>query len=115
MATEFSLQIVSGFSREDLRDTFRKDQRGERIPVVITVRVPADMVEGLVHFLPLTDLKVESYNKIDLRVVLNTVTWEDGSGNSWILKGYIQKPGIKTVFSAYYNTSDRRGMLKIEV
>ncbi len=47
-------------------------------------------------------------------LIINQVRREDGSGNSWIIKGNLKKMVIdNSHFEGYYNTQKREGYLKI--
>ncbi len=48
----------------------------------------------------------------DVYVYVNGVKAEDGSGNRWLLNGYILKP--TGYFDAYYDTRTRTGWIKFK-
>ena len=49
-----------------------------------------------------------------LTVTVNTLEYEDGSGNSWNLKGFLPGSSTGQAFKAYYNSDTRRGSLSLE-
>jgi len=56
--------------------------------------------------------------RADVYTHINGITAEDGSGNCWIIYGYIaggyswMKPGTANSFEGFYNTRTRKGHLK---
>jgi hypothetical protein len=55
---------------------------------------------------------LESGELLQLRI--NEVSREDGSGESWNLEGFTARGmGTEDHFSAYFNTRDRRGVLRL--
>lgn len=118
MATqsEYKVQIVGGFSREDLRDTLRRDQRGDPMWVTVTVIVASDMASKLEKAIPIGYLRNDREYGVDLRLNISAIAWEDGSAQSWNISGVIQNPGNGcTKFSAYYHTGNRKGTMTIKV
>jgi hypothetical protein len=78
------------------------------------------------------DLNVRFFNKIDgnrlavkfdiegkhrgvdfIKVVINAVSWEDGSGESWCFEGYVPGVGYDRV-NGYFCTLDRKGWICLE-
>ena len=51
-------------------------------------------------------------------VIVNLIAWEDGSGDSWILEGFVTiiKGNLtvrgKNKFTCYYSTHNRRGRIE---
>lgn len=45
---------------------------------------------------------------------VTSIEREDGSGNNWIIKGWVANGGSGYVYSVYYNTQTQTGHMKTE-
>lgn len=84
--------IVDGPSKYDLSVAFFDRAGGHRRHVTFTLTGP--------------DFPQET----GIDVVINSICWEDGSGESWCFTGYIRNGGIRV--SGWFKTSNRQGWIK---
>jgi len=48
---------------------------------------------------------------VDVRVLINQLQWEDGSGESWNFEGYARIEGKSFNVRGWFRTTDRKGYL----
>ncbi len=47
------------------------------------------------------------------QIVINTLSWEDGSGENWLFKGYLVNDGNRAKMHGYFDSERRRGWYKL--
>lgn len=100
MAHEMSFKIVAGPSKFDLMTALFA--KGATNPLEFSLK----------GFLP--DALVVDGNPPRIKKVrLSSVEREDGSGESWNLKGWVDTGGYGSKFKAYYDTRNRGGYFEI--
>lgn len=105
MANQHQYQIVGGPSREELFDALRLRHEGRT--VTLTVDNSVEAVGG-----PRESLTTK--HPLILRVTVESIGVEDGSGNSWLLTlvDSDRKLGSGYVWG-YFNTTRREGWLNV--
>lgn len=88
--------IVNGPSKWDLHLAFFDKIGNNRRPVTFTMKEggPAGCWVG--------------------KVVINALEWEDGSGESWVFKGYTTFLSVKNSVRGHFITSERKGWIEFE-
>jgi hypothetical protein len=100
--------ITAAPSKFDLCFAFFGGKYPHRLPVRFTIKIP----------------NLHEEEKID--VIINQLTWEDGSGESWCFEGYVtcqeHIPSSLPEFKArsfvvhvkgYFKTTDRKGWVEL--
>jgi hypothetical protein len=111
--TQISFEIVNGGSREDIRDSIGS-KPSFRILVGMTVNVKYDDVLRLNWDYEFPKRK----GYVDVLIVVDSLEWEDGSGESFNLKGRLKavdSTKSKIPFSGYYRTDIRKGLITLLV
>ncbi|MDP3996819.1 MAG: hypothetical protein Q8P86_03970 [bacterium] len=49
-----------------------------------------------------------------VEVVINSISWEDGSGDSWCFEGYCVGRPLTAKVKGWFRTSDRKGWISID-
>jgi hypothetical protein len=91
-------KIVNGPSKFDLCFAFfSMGNPGERRPIDLTVNHP------------------EISTPVKVKVIVNSLEWEDGSGESWNFTGYaFHSPYFQDkVVRGYFNTRKRKGWIEV--
>ena len=93
------INIVKGPSKFDLMMSFFDIFEGKRRPVIIGIEAP-DRVPSLAH----------------LTLVINSLQWEDGSGENWNYEGFVkssERPDGLRYARGYYSTQRRFGYIEL--
>jgi len=90
-------KILNGPSKWSLSVAFFDLVNGKRRPVTFTVSGP--------------DFNADEQ---EFEVVINSIQWEDGSGESWIFSGHALIHGQNRV-SGWFETTTRKGWLVFEM
>lgn len=104
MSTTKQIVIRDGASKFELFAQLSDIGRGKRVPFRLIVENPS--LRG-------------TLNKFEIWVLINGVEAEDGSGECWIIKGYITTDSLRehpwlsesSLFSGFYTTHRREGFL----
>ena len=110
--TEVKLKIVTGGSREDVRDSVGS-KKSFRLIMHFVVEIKSEHLATLIDDFGFQNIRT---GELRLESVLNGMEWEDGSGESWNLKGWLKSASTSPnglPFSAYYRTDRRTGVLSL--
>lgn len=101
MAQQMMFKIVAGPPKFDLMTAlFAKSDAPQRLEFALKGYLPdSSLIDG----------KPPCVKKVRL----SSVEREDGSGESWNLKGWVEVGGYSSRFEAYYDTRSRNGHFKI--
>ncbi len=69
------------------------------------------LFEGNANTQPYITFTLDTGVEADFR--LRSVSWEDGSGQSWNLTGYLRGVGIHGTVDVYYHTGSRSGCITL--
>jgi hypothetical protein len=112
--TQFQIQfqIIGGPSRESLRDSVGSP-KGFRIVVEFKVLIPLIAVDELRRK---CDYPFETGGERTIYAVVNSYEWEDGSGESFNLKGLLkweESGNVSRSWRAYFRTDKRTGVFSL--